>query len=45
MKKNFLWMLAAILLCGTMTTVFTACGDDDDDDSPSSSSNTYEVSL
>jgi hypothetical protein len=45
MKKNFLWMLAAILLCGTMTTVFTACGDDDDDDSPSSSSNTYEVTL
>ena len=46
MKKNFLWMLAAILLCGTMTTVFTACGDDDDDDGGSSSAaNTYDVTL
>lgn len=47
MKKNFIWMLAAILLCGTMTTVLTACGDDDDDDSssPSSSANVYEVTL
>jgi hypothetical protein len=31
MKKNFIKMLAAIFFCGTMTTVFTACGDDDDD--------------
>jgi len=40
-------MLAAILLCGTMTTVFTACGDDDDDDNntPSITANTYEVTL
>jgi hypothetical protein len=30
MKKNLLWMLAAILLCGTMTT---SCSKDDDDDS------------
>ena len=46
MKKNFLWMLAAILLCGTMTTVFTACGDDDDDNGGgSSTANTYEVTL
>ena len=46
MKKNFLWMLAAILLCGTMTTVFTACGSDDDDNgSSSATANTYEVTL
>ncbi len=46
MKKNLLWMLAAILLCGSMTTALTACGDDDDDSSsPSSSANTYEVTL
>ena len=32
MKKNFLWMLAAILFCGAIATVFTACGDSDDDD-------------
>ena len=31
MKKNFIKMLAAIFFCGTMTTVFTACGGDDDD--------------
>lgn len=31
MKKNLLWMIAAILCCGAMTTVFTSCGDDDDD--------------
>jgi len=29
MKKNLLWMLAAILLCGAMTT---SCSKDDDDD-------------
>ncbi len=49
MKKNLLWMLAAILFCGAMTTVFTACGDDDDDDngngSSSTTSNVYEVTL
>ena len=45
MKKNFLWMLAAILLCGTMTTLFTACSSDDDDNGGSSSANTYEVTL
>ena len=28
MRKNLLWMLAAILFCGAMTT---SCGDDDDD--------------
>lgn len=33
MKRNFIKMLAAIFFCGTMTTVFTACGDDDDDNS------------
>lgn len=29
MKKNLLWMIAAILLCGLTITMFTACGDDD----------------
>lgn len=38
-------MLAAILLCGTMTTLFTACSSDDDDNGGSSSANTYEVTL
>lgn len=35
MKKNLLWMLAAILFCGLTTTVFTSCGDDEDDGQPS----------
>ena len=30
MKKNHLWMMAAILLCG-LATVFTSCSKDDDD--------------
>ena len=34
MKKNYIKMLAAILVCGTMTTGFTACGGDDDDNTP-----------
>lgn len=34
MKKNLLWMLAAILFCGAMTT---SCGSDDDDNGSSSS--------
>ena len=45
MKKNLLWMLAAILLCGTMTT---SCSKDDDnkiDDTPSTTANTYEVTI
>lgn len=48
MKKNLLWMLAAILLCGSLTTVLTACGDDDDDNNSGSTpsvANTYEVTL
>ena len=45
MKKNFLWMIAAILLCGTLTTVFTACGSSSDDDTPPTNANTYEVTL
>lgn len=32
MKKNSIRMFAAILVCGAMTTVFTACGSDNDDD-------------
>lgn len=32
MKKNLLWMFAAILFCGAMTT---SCGSDDDDNSGS----------
>ncbi len=35
MKKNFLWMFAAILLCGLTVTMFTACGGDDDPVIPS----------
>lgn len=34
MKKKLLWMLAAILFCGAMTT---SCGSDDDDDKGKSS--------
>jgi len=30
MKKNFFRMFAAILFCGTIATVFTACSKDDD---------------
>lgn len=51
MKKNLLWMLAAILLCGLTVTVFTACGDDDDDnntpkpqDTPTEATS-YDVTL
>ena len=29
MKRNLMWMLAAILLCGSLSMVFTACGGDD----------------
>ena len=35
MKKNLLWMFAAILLCGLTVTMFTACGGDDDPVIPS----------
>lgn len=54
MKKNLLWMLAAILLCGLTTTMFTACGGDDEDNQPNSGqqdnsgtteSTTYEVTF
>jgi hypothetical protein len=31
MKKNFLWMLATILICGLTVTTMTSCSDDDDD--------------
>ena len=34
MKKNLLWMLAAILSCGLTTTVFTACGGDEEENTP-----------
>ena len=36
MKKNLLWMFAAILLCGLTITMFTACGGDDEDTRPNS---------
>jgi hypothetical protein len=51
MKKNLLWMLAAILFCGLTVTVFTACGDDDDNNNTPSGQETpaepssYEVTL
>lgn len=50
MKRNLMWMLAAILLCGSLSMVFTACGGDDNG-SPSGGGsesiipNTYEVTL
>ncbi len=31
MKKNILWMLAAILICGLTVTTLSACSSDDDD--------------
>ena len=31
MKKNLLWMLAAILICGLTVTTMSACSSDDDD--------------
>ena len=31
MKKNLLWMLAAILICGLTVTTLSACSSDDDD--------------
>ena len=31
MKKNILWMLAAILFCGLTVTTMSACSSDDDD--------------
>ena len=34
MKKNLLWMLAAILFCGLTATMVTACGDDEEDNQP-----------
>ena len=30
MKKNILWMLAAILICGLTVTTMSACSSDDD---------------
>ena len=31
MKKNYLWMIAAILTCGLSVTMMTACSSSDDD--------------
>ena len=31
MKKNMLWMMAAILVCGLTVTMWSACSSDDDD--------------
>ena len=50
MKRNLMWMLAAILLCGSLSMVFTACGGDDNGSSSGGGSesiipNTYEVTL
>ena len=30
MKKTVLWMIAAILICGTTVTTLTSCKDDDE---------------
>ena len=40
MKKNFLWMFVAILICGAC--VFTACSSSDDDDSNKTNNNLSE---
>ena len=40
MKKNFLWMFAAILIC--CASVFTACSSSDDDDSNKTNNNLSE---
>ncbi len=56
MKKNFFRMFAAILFCGAIATVFTACSKDDDDNNttptPEAQKNTaktasawYEVNM
>jgi len=56
MKKNFFRMFAAILFCGAIATVFTACSKDDDDNkttpTPEAQKNTaktasawYEVNM
>ena len=34
MKKSLLWMLAAILTCGTMETTFTSCSEDSNIETP-----------
>ena len=34
MKKNILWMLAAILTCGLTVTMMTSCSNDDDPVNP-----------
>ena len=33
MKKRFLWLLATIMMCGTMMTGLTSCSDSDDNNS------------
>ena len=33
MKKSFLWLLATIMMCGTMMTGLTSCSDSDDNNS------------
>jgi len=39
MKKNNIWTLAAILVCGLSMAMFTACGGSSKDDEPSGSGN------
>lgn len=41
MKKNFLWMLAAILTSSLMTVAFTACSSDDDNNSTNTTDDPY----
>ena len=31
MKKNILWMLASIMICGLTAVTLSACSSDDDD--------------
>ena len=39
MKKNNIWTLAAILVCGLSMAMFTACGGSSKDDEPSGNGN------
>ena len=43
MKKNFAWMLTAILICGLTAMVFTSCSKDDD--APSTPSTTVQYAV
>ena len=45
MKKNILWMLAAIMICGFTVTVLSACSSDNDNDAPQEQTVTMYYSV